>query len=250
MGCLLAGRPACFPFGSADLQCPPALAAAWCTRNLSDDAAGRLAAAAAAFRPLAAEPRAHITSLPSPCSLPAPAEVDEAANRTREVVIPIIVLGPDEALHVAFDDAYLDALAAGAEADEGLECGSHCAIDAAAAAAGHACCAAGQSACGGSQEEHMQQQQAVEEPWAPGFQASIGRSSSSCRSSSSSGSAAGSPGVGQSLVQRVQCRVSQSVLSVANLMATPAAEAEAEEAEEGSVSPSPSLAAASDDGQS
>lgn len=146
---------------------------------------------------------------------------DEAAgNQLRQVVIPVIVLGPcGEQLQVAFDDGYLEQLAAEAAAAECPECDG-------SAAAGPAACdnapasADGSSHGGGSSSSSsaavsISGGSVVEQPAEQ--QADIAAPAPSQPSSSdSTGTPAAAP---HSLMQRVTCPASRSVLSVADVAA-------------------------------
>lgn len=153
-------------------------------------------------------------------------EKDEAAgNQLRQVVIPVIVLGPcGEQLQVAFDDGYLEQLAAEAAAAECPECDG-------SAAAGPAACdnapasadgsfhgggsssssSAAVSISGGSVVEQPAEQQADIAAPAP--------SQPSSSDSTGTPAAAASAAAPHSLMQRVTCPASRSVLSVADVAA-------------------------------
>ena len=153
-----------------------------------------------------------------------PAE-EAAGNQLRQVVIPVIVLGPcGEQLQVAFDDGYLEQLAAEAAAAECPDCEGSAATgpaacdNAPASADGSshggssaASSSAAVSISGGSVAEQPAEQQpdiAAPTPSQPSYSDSTGTPAAAA--------AAAAP---PSLVQRVTCPASRSVLSVADVAA-------------------------------
>lgn len=143
------------------------------------------------------------------------AEEEEAARRVRQVVIPVIVLGPcGEQLSVAFDDGYLEQQAAAEKltAAEGCGCaegqppaGQAACGSAAGSVAGGSDGSADSSAAAQAAEPQTDAQPAAEP--APTPPASLSPSSSGPDAE------AGPP----SLVRRVTCPATCSVLSVADV---------------------------------
>lgn len=201
----------------------PAAAAAVAAASVAD----ALAAGIVAPRQLPT-PLCHYAPTPPYFAHPALLAEEAAANELRQVVIPVIVLGPcGEQLQVAFDDGYLeqqaaaDAQAAAACKDCGCDGGaSGCDGGASSTAPVPDACGSAPGSPGGSSHNGSSAAASmaggeVQQPADPPADHHQPAASSSSPPAAAAAAAAAPP----SLVQRVVCPVSRSVLSVADVAA-------------------------------